>query len=69
MKTRVVASTKVGYELPIEEAIDLSGKEAGICYMPDTVDSIFEEASEKNNEAGNWKYGIKPSQRFWTSKI
>lgn len=47
MKTRVLASTKVGYELPIEEAIKFSGKEAGICYMPDTIDAILEEPEEK----------------------
>lgn len=47
MKTRVLASTKVGYELPIEEAINFSGKEAGICYMPDTIDTILEEPEEK----------------------
>jgi len=47
MKTRVVASTKVGYELPIEEAINFSGKMAGICYMPDTIDTILSEPEEK----------------------
>lgn len=47
MKSRVLASTKVGYELPIEEAIKFSGKEAGICYMPDTIDTILEEPEEK----------------------
>ncbi len=47
MRSRVIASTKVGYELPIEEAIEFSGKEAGICYMPDTVDEIFNEPTEK----------------------
>lgn len=47
MRTRVLASTKVGYELPIEEAINFSGKEAGICYMPDTIDTILEEPEEK----------------------
>lgn len=57
MKTRVLASTKVGYELPIEEAINFSGKEAGICYMPDTIDTILEEPEEKtmNRANGNMK--------------
>ena len=41
MKTRVIASTKIGYEMPVEEAILFSGKEAGICYMPDTVDQLL----------------------------
>jgi hypothetical protein len=53
MKTRVLASTMVGYELPIEEAIKFSGKEAGICYMPDTVDSILEEPEEKTVRRAN----------------
>jgi len=53
MKTRVLASTKVGYELPIEEAIKFSGKEAGICYMPDTVDTILAEPDEKTMKRAN----------------
>lgn len=53
MKTRVIASTKVGYELPIEEAIKFSGKEAGICYMPDTIDTILEEPEEKTMKRAN----------------
>ena len=53
MKTRVLASTKVGYELPIEEAINFSGKEAGICYMPDTIDTILEEPEEKTMKRAN----------------
>lgn len=53
MKTRVLASTKVGYELPIEEAIKFSGKEAGICYMPDTIDTILEEPEEKTMKRAN----------------
>ena len=32
MKIKVIASTKVGYELPKEEAVDLSGKSAVIIY-------------------------------------
>lgn len=59
MKTRVLASTKVGYELPIEEAIKFSGKEAGICYMPDTIDSILNEPEEKTlkRARGNMESG------------
>lgn len=53
MKTRVLASTKVGYELPIEEAIKFSGKEAGICYMPDTIDTILAEPDEKTMKRAN----------------
>lgn len=47
MKIRVIASTKVGYVLPKEEALDFSGKSAGICYLPDTLETLFTEPSEK----------------------
>lgn len=59
MKTRVIASTKVGYEMPIEEAILFSGKEAGICYMPQTVDELLAEPEEKTKKRadGNMKSG------------
>lgn len=53
MKTRVVASTKVGYNLPIEEAVNISGKMAGICYMPDTIDTILSESEEKTMKRAN----------------
>lgn len=47
MQIRVLASTKVGYEMPREEAINFSGKSAGICYMPDSLDTLFSEDSVK----------------------
>lgn len=47
MKIKVIASTKVGYVLPKEEAIDFSGKSAGICYLPDTIETLFAESPEK----------------------
>ena len=47
MKKKVLASTKPGYELPIEQAIEFSGLEAGMCYMPDNVDALFSEDKEK----------------------
>ncbi len=53
MKTKVIASTKVGYELPVEEAVNFSGKEAGICYMPDTIDTLFSEPDEKTIKRAN----------------
>ena len=43
MQIRVLASTKVGYKMPREEAINFSGKSAGICYMPDSLDTLFSE--------------------------
>lgn len=47
MKIKVIASTKVGYKMPKEEAIDFSGKEAGICYLPDDLKKLFGEDKEK----------------------
>ena len=53
MKIKVLASTKVGYELPKEEAIDFSGKSAGICYLPDNIDTLFSEPKEKTARRAN----------------
>lgn len=50
MQINVLASTKVGYKIPKEEAIDFSGKSAGICYMPDSLDTLFSEDSEKTQK-------------------
>lgn len=59
MKIKVIASTKVGYVLPKEEAIDFSGKSAGICYLPDTLETLFSEPLEKTQRRvqGNIKSG------------
>ncbi len=50
MKKRILASTKLGYELPVEEAIYFSGLEAGMCYMPDDVDALVSEPREKTEK-------------------
>ena len=47
MKISILGSTKEKYVLPKEEAIIFSGKAAGICYMPDTLDVLFNEDKEK----------------------
>ena len=59
MEIKVIASTKVGYVMPKDEAVDFSGKSAGICYLPDTVETLFAEAPEKTQRraAGNIKSG------------
>jgi len=59
MKIEVIASTKVGYKLPKEEAVDFSGKSAGICYLPDTIETLFSEPAEKTarRAKGNIKSG------------
>lgn len=50
MKISIIGSTKPGYKLPKEEAIDFSGKSAGICYMPEDLNTLFSEASEKTTK-------------------
>ncbi len=47
MKIEIIGSTKVGYQMPKEEAIDFSGKEAGICYLPDNLEKLLNEDNEK----------------------
>ena len=53
IKIEVIASTKVGYVLSKEEAVDFSGKSAGICYLPDTVETLFKENPEKTRKRAN----------------
>ena len=53
MKIKVIASTKVGYVMPKNEALDFSGKSAGICYLPDTVETLFAEPPEKTKKRAN----------------
>ena len=53
MKIKVIASTKVGYCLPKEEAKNFSGKSAGICYLPDDIDTLFLESEEKTDRRVN----------------
>lgn len=50
MKVKIIASTKVGYQMPKEEAMDFSGKEAGICYLPDDLDLLLNEDKEKTHK-------------------
>ncbi|MBR3002761.1 MAG: FAD-dependent thymidylate synthase [Clostridia bacterium] len=53
MNIKVIASTKVGYELPKEKALNFSGKSAGICYLPDTLETLFNEPEEKTMRRAN----------------
>lgn len=53
MKIEVIASTKVGHFLTKEEAVDFSGKSAGICYLPDTLETLFAESNEKTQKRAN----------------
>ena len=53
MKISVLGATKEKYILPKEDAIIFSGKAAGICYMPDTLDELFNEEKEKTLKRAN----------------
>lgn len=53
MNVKVLASTKIGNKLDVKEANLFSGKEAGICYMPDTIDTLFSEPEEKTLRRAN----------------
>src|SRR5574344_1637880 len=48
MRVSILASTKVGYEIPTREAEVFSGKEAGICYMPGKIGDLLAEGEEKD---------------------
>ena len=47
MKISILGSTKEKHILSKDDAIIFSGKSAGICYMPDTLDVLFNEDKEK----------------------
>lgn len=54
MDIKVLASTKVGYEMLRAEALGFSGHSAGICYLPDTVEKLFaEDVSKTKNRVNN----------------
>ncbi len=53
MKINVIASTKENYFLPKEEAVLFSGKAAGICYLPDSIEQLFNEPEEKTLKRAN----------------
>lgn len=59
MNINIIGSTKAGYKLSKEEALDFSGKSAGICYLPDTVETLFSETKEKTDRrvSGNLSSG------------
>ena len=53
MKVTILGSTKPGYKLTKEEAIKFGGKSAGICYMPDDINTLFSEPEEKTIKRAN----------------
>lgn len=53
MEIKIIGSTKPNYQITKEEAILFSGKSAGICYMPDTIETLFNENEEKTIKRAN----------------
>ena len=53
MEVKIIGSSKPGYQITKEEAIIFSGKSAGICYMPDTIETLFNEPEEKTIKRAN----------------
>ena len=47
MNIKILGSTKPEYELTKEDAANFAGKAAGICYLPSTIDELFNEDKEK----------------------
>ncbi len=47
MEIRILGSTKPEYKLDKEDATNFAGKAAGICYLPSTMDELFNEDIEK----------------------
>ena len=47
MKVSILGSTKEKNILSKEDAITFSGKAAGICYMPDTLEVLFNEEKDR----------------------
>lgn len=50
MKVSTIASTKMGYQMPIPEALDMGGKSAGICYMPNDFQTILDEPQSETKK-------------------
>lgn len=53
MKVKVLGSTSMGYEIPVDAALDFSSKMAGICYMPDKFETILAEPMENTKRRVN----------------
>lgn len=53
MEVKIIGSSKPGYQITKEEAVIFSGKSAGICYMPDTIENLFNEPEEKTIKRAN----------------
>lgn len=50
MEIKIIGSSKVGYIMPIEDALIFGSQGAGICYMPYDFESILKEDVEKTEK-------------------
>lgn len=50
MEIKVFAGTKLGYVPTKEEMDKIGGLTAGVCYLPDTIDTLFKESEEKTKK-------------------
>ena len=53
MEIKILGSTKPEFKLTKEEAINFAGKAAGICYLPSTLDVLFNEDEQKTERRAN----------------
>lgn len=53
MDIKVLSSTKPGYVLSTNEALKFGGMAAGICYMPDSFETILNESEELTKKRMN----------------
>ena len=47
MKITIIGAAKPGYVMSVQEALEFSGRAAGICYMKDDWETLCSEDSEK----------------------
>ena len=57
MNITILGSSKPGYKLSKEEAINFGWKSAGICYMPADIETLFSEPEEKTVKRANMTLG------------
>ena len=50
MEIKVFAGTKLGHVPSKEEMDKIGGLTAGVCYLPDTIDKLFDEPAEKTQK-------------------
>ena len=57
MNIRVIASPQQGHFMTKDEAVMFAGHSAGVCYMKDDIDTLFNEPEEKTIKRANGTLG------------